>query len=324
MIRLPGSTRLRPRVHFPLVALLGLSLTFAQASGTALTGHSNSVTGLAFVPGQSMLASSGMDGRVILWDLNRHSAVRTFQNPEGELYAVAVSADGTLLAAGGEQGRVTVWDRATGAVRATLDSSLAETLHLAFSPDGTTLAVGSGDDRIRLWSVASGQLKRTLIGHAARVTAVKFSSDGRTLLTSAEDISVRAWNVSSGQEIWNRRGKVNSYALDVQPGAAVVAAAYSDGEMTTVTFLELSSGKELRSVQHPASIVTSIAFSPDGSRLALGTYDNDVQLWDVASGKVLDVLKGHTAIVLSVAYSPDGTLLASGGDDNTVLLWLTK
>ena len=72
----------------------------------------------------------------------------------------------------------------------------------------------------------------------------------------------------------------------------------------------------------------SVAFSPDGSLLASGSWDNTVRLWDVASGQHKTTLIGHSNrghrtgfSPDGVAFSPDGSLLASAGGDKTVRLW---
>jgi eukaryotic-like serine/threonine-protein kinase len=73
--------------------------------------------------------------------------------------------------------------------------------------------------------------------------------------------------------------------------------------------------------------VTSVAFSPDGKRLAsaagtaLEMVPGQVKVWDVATGQDLLTLRGHTAGVTSVAFSPDGKRLASGSQDGTVKVW---
>ena len=70
-----------------------------------------------------------------------------------------------------------------------------------------------------------------------------------------------------------------------------------------------------------SSNVSSVAFSPDGTLLASGSYDDTIKLWSIPGGELLKTLKGHEVRVLSVAFSPDGTLLASGSWNETIKLW---
>jgi WD40 repeat protein len=60
--------------------------------------------------------------------------------------------------------------------------------------------------------------------------------------------------------------------------------------------------------------VNSVAFSPDGKRLATGSYDKTAKIWDLDSAKALTTLEGHTDIVWNVAFSPDGKRFATGSD----------
>ena len=66
------------------------------------------------------------------------------------------------------------------------------------------------------------------------------------------------------------------------------------------------------------SRIWSVAISPDGTRIASGSIDKTVVLWNAATGVKLHALTGHTHIVLSVAFSPDGLAVASGSNDSTI------
>ncbi len=67
--------------------------------------------------------------------------------------------------------------------------------------------------------------------------------------------------------------------------------------------------------------VTSVAYSPDGSRVASGAVNGTIYVWDTVTGDRAATLEGHESEVRSVAYSPDGQTIASGGDDGTVRVW---
>ncbi len=69
------------------------------------------------------------------------------------------------------------------------------------------------------------------------------------------------------------------------------------------------------------TLLTSVAWSPDGKRLATGSDDQTAKVWDAASGKELLTLRGHAGSVYSVAWSPDGKRLATGSWDKTAKVW---
>ena len=64
-----------------------------------------------------------------------------------------------------------------------------------------------------------------------------------------------------------------------------------------------------------------MCFSPDGKRLASGSADKTVKVWEVQTGQEALTLKGHTSGVWSVCFSPDGKRLASASGDKTVKVW---
>jgi HEAT repeat protein len=83
----------------------------------------------------------------------------------------------------------------------------------------------------------------------------------------------------------------------------------------------LAPGSTLFTYRGHTSEIESVAWSPDGKRIASGSADNTVQVWDATTGSQLLTYRGHTNRVESVAWSPDGTRIASGNADTTVQVW---
>ncbi|WP_246275813.1 WD40 repeat domain-containing protein, partial [Brasilonema bromeliae] len=96
-----------------------------------------------------------------------------------------------------------------------------------------------------------------------------------------------------------------------------IASASSD---QTVKLWDVSSGKELKTLQGHSAEVRSVSFSPDSKTIASASSDKTVKLWDTSSGRELKTLR-YSAEVRSVSFSPDGKMIASANSDGTVIVW---
>jgi len=85
--------------------------------------------------------------------------------------------------------------------------------------------------------------------------------------------------------------------------------------------VELTAPHRRLSLEGHSDWVSCLGFSPDGTRLASGSQDRIVRLWDVTNGDLLLRLEGLGDTVSHVAFSPDGAHLAAAGADGRVRIW---
>jgi RNA polymerase sigma factor (sigma-70 family) len=156
--------------------------------------------------------------------------------------------------------------------------------------------------------------------HAGWLTSLAWSSDGKRLVTGGWgrwDHSVRLWDPMTGKELRRFNGNASSVqGVAFFPDDKFIASAGGDG---TVRVWEVKTGKLVfvRERVLGGSSVWCVAFSPDGTRLAVGGGGNGhpaLVVCAVPSGKVLYALGDKKALVRCVAFSPDGKLLAAGED----------
>jgi WD40 repeat protein len=287
-----------------------------------LRGHRGQVVRVAFSPDGGTLASSGIDGTVILWDSAtgvRKSSLRGHQT--GWVRGLAWSRQGDLLASGGQKDlTIRFWDPVSGRqLRQFANAHAKGVACLYFHPSGKRLA-SAGEDGIRIWDLARGAVSRTLSGHEQLLLSIAFSPDGRYLASGSLDHTIRMWEVESGKQVWSLRPGCQwaGDCVAFSPDGRLVA---SEREDKVLALWAASSGECLRVFAGHEDHLNAIAFGPGGSWLATGSSDQTIRIWCSATGRCLHVLRGHRGWVRSVDVSPDGLRLASGGADGTVRIW---
>jgi len=283
-----------------------------------LTGHSDTVSSVAFSPDGRTLASGSYDRTIKLWDVQSQRQIATLTRHSNCVNSVAFSPDGRTLASGSWDKTIKLWDVQRQRQIATLTGHSSWVMSVAFSPDGRTLATGSGGGTIKLWDVHSQGEIATLTGHSKGVWSVAFSPDGRTLASGSADKKIKLWDVQSQREIATLTGHSNLVrSVAFSPDGRTLASGSYD---MTIKLWDVPSQRQIATLTGHSKWVMSVAFSPDGWTLASGSDEKTIKLWDVQSQGQIATLTGHSDRVLSVAFSPDGRTLASGGLDK-IKLW---
>ena len=287
------------------------------------------------------------DKTVKLWEVATGDMIRAFQGHTESTYCVAFSSDGRRLASCGRDKTIRILDVSTGQTLLSIKGDNENLAQLAFTPDGRRIAGTAGRD-VKLWDawivpeLGKYSVAEMVLGnwqtcfefkaHTNPVNAVATSRDGRLLATGCTDTGngdaeIKVWDLQTRQKLFALAGHnfgVSSVAFSSDGqwlASASVPPSVSTGERKSgepiqwtpgeLKIWNMTTGEETHALLGHSNGIGSVAFSPDATRLASGSADQTVRIWDVATGEHLRTLPCDGQ-VWSVVFSPDGIRLATG------------
>jgi len=199
------------------------------------------------------------------------------------LTTVAYHPTDPIAVTGAEDGSFVMWDMTTQETHYRYNPDDNEIWDIAFHPEGTYFVIGTADGSLRLIDTETGRLINQIENaHQGIITSVNFSTDGSLLATTSYDSNVIIWQADT--------------LSDDDPEFTILLA--DDSETTHTDW------------------ILDASWNPDGTQLAVITWDNVLQIWNVAEGDlVFDPLRlsiGAGNFSLSATWSPDGQFIIMG------------
>jgi WD40 repeat protein len=298
-----------------------------------LDGHARGIFRLSWDASWGRVAAGSLDGLVSLWQTNSGDALLGHRSP---ILDIQPDGAGKKLWSVSADGRLLEWDvpRRTISATFTLASVQPYTFTFAaFSPDGAQLVTDGLSRTVTLWRTSDGSPVRELGAHAAEITSITFSPTGRDVATGGRDGRIMVWAVGGGPgRVISAfdKGRVASLAFN-QDGSLLAAGGCGSLIVTGGTScgrgeIRLFRTSDLSEVSDPlpaaSGYVTSLAFSPDGRCMAVGSDDNKIDMRDLGQcafhGRLPTL---HTDTVNVLQFANSGRMFASGSEDADVRLW---
>jgi WD40 repeat protein len=252
-------------------------------------------------------------------------ACTTMRGHCGEVYAVSWTRAGETLAIGGVDRSIALFDLSFQSPER-LGLMLRPrhrgwVVSLAWSPAGEQLASGDNEGGLRLWDAGAAfqgrfPLLAAMHAHDGWVPNLAWSPDGGLLASAGlEDRLLRIWQVHGDELVMQAE---LPHALDNKnaPTGSPITITFEPGKGRTAEgYVPITSSDPL------GRGGPRMAWSPDGSILAVGSWQSMIRLWRRGGAAGPVILEGHAGQIGALAWSPDGRLLASGGSDGVVRLW---
>jgi len=282
--------------------LLELAPKLEPVKGSDTAPRPDWVNAIDYSDDGKTLAAAGRDRAVRIWDVMGKKELQILKAGPSNVKGMVYQQDKVYASTGkfnkekkAYEGEIKVFDAKSGKELRTLVGHNEEIECLAISKDGKLLGSGSDDQTAKVWDLASGKDVQTLKGHTGAINSLAFTADGKKVATASADGTVKLWDAQSGKDL----------------------ATFKVSETKIKKKDEKGKESEVIEKGRPFNVV---AFSPDGKRLAAGTLDGLLKLYDVEGQKELREVKADEGI-WALAFSPDGSKIATGGYARAIKVW---
>jgi WD40 repeat protein/serine/threonine protein kinase len=263
---------------------------------------------------------------VICWDAPTGQELCILTAPSGSVcHDVALAPDFGRIVWGKSDGMIEVREVPGNDRVLTLQGHTKPVWRVAYSPDGARIASASLDGTVRVWDATDGHLIHLLPGFPDWIGCLRFSPDGQRVVLSGNrrdqlyPCGVKIWDAGTGRllptlgdsfaEIWN-------VAFHPREPRLVYSV------ISEILVADLTNGRSIKTIRGHMEGRVSLAYSPDGLRLASASGDGTVRLWETATGReILKLIHGHDDPVTGVSFSPDGRQIVSVSKSGTVKMW---
>lgn len=249
-----------------------------------LKGHSGCVLELSFAPDGSLLMSASTDKTGAVWDVEAGQRIKKLKGHTSFVNSCCASRRGPqMVVTGSDDGTVKVWDVRKRGYALSFNATF-QVMSVCFNDTTNHVLSGGLDNDIKVWDLRQSELAYKMTGHADSITGLRLSPDGSYLLSNSMDSSVRIW--------------------DVRP--------YAPADRQLKLFLGAQHGFEKNLLR--------CAWTPDSTRIAAGSADRFVYIWDTVTRRIVYKLPGHQGSVNDVDFHPKEPILLSCSSDKTIYL----
>lgn len=234
-----------------------------------LSGHKGAILDLQWSRDSRNLFSASADMHIASWDLETGQRIRRHQGHEEVINALDISRRGEeILFSASDDGYIGIWDPRQKKAVDFIETQFPVTA-LALAEAGNELYSGSIDNDIKVWDLRKKQVAYSLIGHTDTITSLAVSPDAQTLLSNSHDSTVRTW--------------------DIRP--------FAPTERHIKTYDGASAGMD--------KYLIRATWDTHGKRIAAGSGDRSVVIWEASTGRLLQKLPGHKGSVNDVRFAPN-------------------
>uniref|UniRef100_UPI0035902FA5 U5 small nuclear ribonucleoprotein 40 kDa protein n=1 Tax=Myxine glutinosa TaxID=7769 RepID=UPI0035902FA5 len=298
-----------------------------QAPIMLLTGHESEVFCCKFHPNGSILASAGFDHIILLWnvfgDCENYANLR---GHTGVIMDLHFNTDGSHLFTASSDKTVAVWDSETGVRLKRLKGHSAFVNSCYPARRGPQLVcTGSDDGTIKLFDTRKKEAVHTF-QNTYQVLAVTFNDTTDQIVSGGIDNVLKTWDLRQNKLVYTMKGHLDSVTgLSLSPDGSYVLSNAMDNTVRIWDIRPFAPQERCLKIFHGnlhnfEKNLLRCSWSTDGSKIAAGSADRYVYIWDTTLRRILYKLPGHAGSVNEVSFHPDEHIVLSASSDKRLYM----
>uniref|UniRef100_A0A0N5BFC0 WD_REPEATS_REGION domain-containing protein n=1 Tax=Strongyloides papillosus TaxID=174720 RepID=A0A0N5BFC0_STREA len=287
--------------------------------GPILSGHKQWINSLSWQPAHvdpesRLLASSGKDNTIRIWDTILFQTVRVLSGHTASVTCVKWGGEG-LIYSSSQDRTIKVWRSSDGVLCKTLTGHAHWVNTLALNTD-YVLRTGPFDLKNECRVNSDSEIKNVAL---ERYNSIKGPGHEK-LVSGSDDFTLFLWepydNKKSIGRMTGHQQLINQVLFS--PDSRYIASASFD---KSIKIWDGKTGKYITSLKGHVQAVYQISWSADSRLLVSGSADSTLKVWNMKTKGLMIDLPGHGADVFAVDWSPNGERVASGGKDKVLKIW---
>jgi len=287
-------------------------------------GHKKLIYSFVFLHDNKHIVSGSLDGTMRKWNCETGLLVgEPWEGEGGEIWALALSPNGTIIACGRKDGSVQQWNTDGKMIKGVWMGHSKTVRSLSWSPGGSHVASGSSDGTVLIRKAENGKVEVGPIETGQDcVCSLAYSPSGDRIASGGHNFTICIWDSNTGELLVGPIKDLGASVTSVV-WSSDSSKLYSASDRFARVFDSIS-GTQLHRFKHNDN-VCSVALSPKHNVLACVGYQGIAQLWDTESYQPLFSWHEDSSYFLyCVSFSGDGRHLAYSGYDNNITLWMVK
>lgn len=303
--------------------LYNVALQYGSLSCKSFKGHNGEIKSVAFVPGKNEFFTSGNDGQVLKWSLDKKDeTLQVIYSGKDIIEVLAVSPDASWLACGSASSSIRMIPLKGNNLSYELTGHGAAVKSLIFSYDGKYLYSAALDGKVLKWDIAARTSINVSTG-TMEISSLDISSKGNYLAGISSDGNVMVWNPESSSHNFRiETSGRNIKVIRFNPDNNVLAIGDDQG---ILELWDIENQKKLLTAKAHDSTINDIRFNPGMNQMATAGNDKKIKIYNIKNLPDLSeppiTLGNNDGFILVMQFSPDGQMIISGesGGENNLI-----